>query len=245
MSTKSHFLNGILRFYDGITGEDVLPLAPIVFHDDFLPATAGAAIPTSLAAGSPWIAKLVKTVGSPTVAGGGSKANGTVTATIDNTSEKQEATLYNGDVRDFVLGQGCTFESYVKIGTLATGVAEIVVGLTAAWADGPNSIANSAYFSISGGAITCRVNDNSNAISAASGVTVDNTGFHLLKIDFSDLTNILFYIDGTRVAQSTTFAFTGNAAAQLMQAYVSAYKASGTGVASIEVDMIRIAQKRS
>ena len=247
MTIRSRYLGGIPRYYDSDTIEEVAALAPVTFYDDFLPNTAGATLATSLTNGTPWIKKEVKTAGTPTVAGnsGGSKANGTFTGALDATSEKQEASLYNGDVRNFVLGQGLIYEALVKIGTLPTGNAKIVLGLNGAWADDPDTVANSCYFKLAGsGVVNCRVFDNS-VETVATDVTLTNAAFHLFRIDFTDLTDIRFYIDGNRAAGATTFSFGGNAAAQLMQAYFSAYKASGTGVGGYEVDFVRLSQKRS
>ena len=58
----------------------------------------------------------------------------------------------------------------------------------------------------------------------------------------SDVTSIKFYIDGVRVAATTTFAFT---ATGLVQPYLGLYKSTGLAVGTIAADYVKLWQKRS
>jgi hypothetical protein len=250
MSTSARYINGVLTFEDqALAGEQPFNLMPIVFEEDFIGAGHTAGVPTAATLGYAWIKKLVKTGGTPAVAIDGSVANATMTASIDATSEKQEALLYAADQRNWTLGQGLVFECRAKFPVLPTGVAKIVMGVTAAWADDPDTITNSAYFealAADNGLVKCRVADAAGATTiASSGITLGTTDFHIFRIEFKDLTSIAFFIDGNPVATGTKFPFTGAAAAQLMQPFFDVYKASGVGLGTLTVDFARLSQKRS
>ena len=68
------------------------------------------------------------------------------------------------------------------------------------------------------------------------------------KIDFTDVTNVKFYVkqEGatcyTQVLSTTTFSLAGYTAG--LQPYISASKASGTTTGAVTVDFIRIISER-
>jgi hypothetical protein len=245
MSTKSRFNGGILEFWESTTLERVAPFAPVTFYDDFL--TPSLVIPDggSLESGVRWGKKIVGAA-PPTVAGVANEVNGAVKCALTSASQKQDAGLYFADQLVFSALQNLVFETRLKVSTLPTDVAEGVWGLTSAWADGPDAITYSAFFTADGsGEIFCETDDNATDASTTSGVTVLNTETKIYRIDFTDAatSGIRFYIDGALV--KTSAAWAANAANSKLQPYLGMYKATGAGVGDITVDYVRIWQKRS
>jgi len=75
----------------------------------------------------------------------------------------------------------------------------------------------------------------------ATGVTLA-TVYKRFVIDFSNKLDIKFYIDGVRVAQSTTFTMAGYTAG--VQPIVQIQKAANTNVDAITIDYIKIVSRR-
>ena len=245
MSTKGQYRGGNLVFYDGSSHES-MPIAPSVFSDDFIGA-GSVVIPAAASeeSGVPWAKKIVGAA-PPTVAGVADAANGHIQCALTADSQKQDAALYMGDYRNFSLLQGCVFEARVKVSVLPTLLAETIIGLVGDWADGPDAITHSAFFTHDGsGEAICEVDDAATDQSATSGVTVLATEWHTYRIEFVSLTDIRFYIDGNRVAGGTTFAYAAVGADAVLQPYIGLYKASGAGVGTLLVDYVRVWQNRS
>lgn len=246
--TKAKWEGQRACIFDNEEYEHVLPLNPVVFYDDFLGAWT--AIPdvdgTGVESGCPWAKKIVKTAGTPTVALVADTANGIAQAALDATSEAQSAFLYMADDRRIIITQGAVFEARVKVSVIPTLVAEAVWGLVGDYA-APDSITYSTFFTADGsGEIFCETDDNTaGEASATSGVTVVNTDWKVYRIDFRDVTSIKFYINGSRVASGTTFAYTATGANATLQPFFGCYKASGTGLGTIQIDDVRIWLNRS
>jgi hypothetical protein len=246
MSTKASFNSGgqRLRYYESTTQETDFIIAPCTFTDDFLGADLAVPAAGSAESGVKWVKKIVGS-GPPTVAKVASTIGGVMACTLESTSQKQDAMIYMNDQREFSLEKKLIFEARVKPSVLPTGVAELQVGLVGDWIDGIDNATYSAFFTFDGsGEIFCEVDDNATDQSATSGVTLTATDWAILRIDFSDLTNILFYVNGNRVASSTTFVYAATGANATLQPFAQAYKASGTDVGTLLVDAIRIAQTR-
>jgi len=245
MSTKSKFRNGVLSFYDSVTKETLLPLAPVVFYDDFLGGDLVIPAAGSAESGCRWVKKIVGAA-PPTVAKVANSANGIAACTLTATSEKQDAALYFNDQKNFAVTQGCVFEAVIKMSVLPTGTAQMVWGLVSNWTDGPDNITFSAFFKANGsGLINCEMDDNVTDSSVSSGVTLANTDTAICRIDFNDVTNVKYYINGTQVATGTTFGFAATGTNAVLQPFFQAYKPSGTDVGTLQVDSVRIWQNRS
>jgi hypothetical protein len=244
MSTKSRYHNQLLEFYESTTHERVAPFAPVVFADDFLGADTVIPAAGSPESGTKWCKKIVSA--NATIAGVADEVNGAVKCALTADSEKQDAILYFNDELQFSVVQGLVFEARVKVTTLPTGNGEAVWGVGSAWADGPDGVTYSAFFTADGsGEIICEADDNATDSSATSGVTVTNAQWKIYRIDFSNVADIKYYIDGAEVAAATTFPWAASAANSKVQPYIGVYKASGTGVGDITVDYVRLWQKRS
>jgi hypothetical protein len=161
--------------------------------------------------------------------------------------QKQDAGLYFADQLVFSVAQGLIFEARLKVSTLPTLHAEAVWGVTSAWADGPDAITYSAFFTADGsGEVFCEMDDNATDSSATSGVTVVNTAYHIYRIDFTNKADVKFFIDGEAVATGTTFGWAASAANSKVQPYLGMYKVGDdAGVGDITIDYVRVGQNRS
>ncbi len=197
--------------------------------------------------GYPWAKKIVGAA-PPTVAMVADTAGGVVQCALTADSQKQDAALFMDDDRRFLITQGVVFEARVKVSTLPTDVAEAVWGLVGDWADGPDNITYSIFFTADGsGLIYCEKDDGTGGSdqSVTSGVTVTNTDWKVYRIDCRDVASIKFYINGVRVASSTTFPYIATGANATLQPYLGLYKATGTGTGTIQIDQVRIWGNRS
>jgi hypothetical protein len=242
-SIKARWINNILTYFHRSTFERVLPVAPLVFYDDFVGA-GNVVVPAAASAesGMPWAKKIVGAA-PPTVAGVADGGGGLVQCALTSASQKQDAGLYMDDQRNFDITKGLIWEARVKLSVLPTLVAEAVFGLVGDWADGPDAITYSAFFTADGsGEIICEADDNATNSSATSGVTATTAQWKIYRIDFSDVTDVRFYIDGVHVATGTTFPYAATGANAILQPYIGLYKASGAGVGTVQVDYVRIWQ---
>ena len=241
-NTSSQMVAGVATLYDPTTQERVFKASPVHFDDDFagqgdlvIPA-AGSAV-----SGQPWVKKLVQTGGTPTVAGVANAIGGVLQAALDATSEKQEATLYFGDQKNFDVTKGLVIECRVNLSVLpsASGV-QAVLGVASNWIDGPDNNAYYLEFGANGsGAINMRSQDGVTQNNIASGVTVVAGAWHIFHISAADPTNVIFKIDGAQVSTTGQLKFAATGTNAVLQPYLGVYKPSGTGVATLQVDYFR------
>lgn len=246
MSTKARYRNGLEERFEGTTQETVsVPGAPVMFYDDFL--GSGVVVP---AAGSPesgcdWVKKIVGAA-PPTLAGKADEVNGAIVCTLTVDDQKQNAEIYFNDELQFSVLQGLVFEARFKAAVLPTLLAEMVIGLVSAWADGLDAATYSVFVTLDGsGEIICEKDDNASDESATSGVTLTNADYAIVRIDCSDPADIKFYVNGARVASGTTFDWAASAANSKVQPIIGCYKASGAGLGTLELDYVRVWQKRA
>lgn len=235
--------------FDAATFETVQRFTTIILDEDFVGPSHAAAggIPTSATVGYPWIQKTIKTGGSPSVAAIANAAGGVVRLSIDATSEKQEATLYAADVLNWDMTKSTTWEARISNHVLPSAAAvEMVFGLQSAWIDGPDNASFYAEFQqLASGAVNMRTKDGVQTLSFASGVSMVVDTFHIFRIDATDPTNVRFFIDGAEVSTKGQLSFAATGANAILQPYVSVYKASGTGVGTIDIDMVQVGANRS
>jgi hypothetical protein len=218
-----------------------------VFEDDFVGAGHTAGIP---AAGSPvagyaWVKKIVGS-GPPTVSVVANGAGGILACALAATSEKEDAALYCNDQLTFDVTKNLVFESRAALAVLpsAAGV-EAVWGLQSAWIDGPDNASEYLRFEAkASGLVNCQCYDGTTTTSLSSGVTLVAGAYHLFRIDATNVADIAFYIDGTRVNAVGSVAFAATGASAILQLYASVYKPSGTGVATLNLDTMSVATDR-
>lgn len=232
----------IYRVYESTTGESNLPIAPTVFYDDFLGADT--VIPSTAESGCKWLKKIVGAA-PPTVGKKADQAGGAVELALTSDSQKQDAVLYFGDQREFLLTDSLIFEARIKLSILPTLVAEAVWGLCGDWADGPDAITYSTFFAADGsGLVTCEMDDAATDSSTSSATTLTTADWAVCRIDATTITDIKFYIDGSRVASGTTYSYAATGANATLQPYFAMYKASGAGVGTMLVDSVRVMTTR-
>lgn len=246
-TTKSRWRNGILEFYDSVTHETVMPIAPVYFYDDFLGHQLNDYVAAD-ASNAVWLAKDTANATEGLLADG---INGVLALALTNANEKQEAGVTFGDERPFILSQGPVFETRMALHTLPTGQAEVYFGLCGDYVEGPIAEADAGpaehiFFCFDGsGACKIFTDDGTTDNDAvATGVTVIADAYHVFKIDCSTPTDVKFYIDGDRVASGTTFSVNAVAALKL-QPYLNIHKETGVGVGEGYFDYVRVWSKRA
>lgn len=231
--------------YDAATAETVTRYTTVTFEDDFT-GPGYSTLPTTATTGFPWIKKLVQTSGAPAVGAVSNAGGGVIRLSLDATSEKQEGSFYAADVLNWDMTKSAVWEARISNHVLPTGNVEFVFGLQSAWVDGPDNASFYAEFQqSSSGAVNMRTKDGVNTLSGATGVTMVVDAFHIFRLDATDPTNVRFFIDGIETSTKGQLSFAATGASAILQPYVSAYKASGTGVGSIDIDMVQIGMNRS
>ena len=237
-TTRSCWPNGILTFYDRSTHERVLPLAPVVFMDDFL----GKAIDTTT------IWTLLDTAGGAEALVADAP-NGAVGLTLTNAVEVQLAGLSWGDNRTLTLNQGLVAEFRARFTTLPVNASTAVIGLAGDHNADIDVVAESAWFRWdASGAVTVENDDTAaghQTSKVATGVTVLANIWHIYRIDCTDIASVKFYIDGDHVAAGTTFNMSQVAALALQPVARMDKAADALNLGVMEVDYVRCWQKRS
>ncbi len=247
MAIRGKWLNKFFRFFESTTQESI-PVAPVMFYDEFMNKLQ------LVTAGENTVAtwdKVITGAAPPTVGLTADAANGVVTFALTADNQKQEAGLHWNNERSFALDHGVNFEAYINPSVLCTGQSEMYLGLAGDYVEGPIAEADAGpaehlFFCLDGGgAITIHTDDTSTDNNAvATGVTLTNADWAVLRIDTTDPTNVLFYINGSRVASGTTF--TVNATPTLaLQPFIMVHKETGTGLGTLKVDYVRVWSDRS
>jgi hypothetical protein len=161
---------------------------------------------------------------------------GAAKLTLASTSEAENVCLYFGDVLPLDLAKLQHVEFIVQVAGI-DAVTDVTFGVGSARADDPDTVAVNAFFKIDGSASTSALlvqsDDGTNDLSAAAGTTLASV-YKKCVIDFSQgLSDVRFFVDGERVAASTTFDMSNITAGQNVQPIIQIQKASGTGVGSV------------
>ena len=98
---------------------------------------------------------------------------------------------------------------------------------------------------LTAGAINAEKDDAVADTPGATGVTAVASTYNIFRIDATTQTNIKFYIDGARVAGSTTFSSASNTANSKCQPYFACDKTSNAATATMLIDYVKIWQNRS
>lgn len=167
---------------------------------------------------------------------------GAAALTLAANSEAENVCLYMNDVLPLDLAQLQYFKFIAKVSGVDS-VTTITAGLGSARNDTPDSVSVSAWFRLEGSASTSAVvvetDDNTNnRDDVATGTTIGGT-YKTFLIDFSQgLSDVRFYIDGERVAASTTFDMSDVASGQNVQPIFQVQKGSGTGTPAIQIAQV-------
>ena len=229
-------------FYDESTHETLMNSYSKQFVEEFKGAAGGSVFDGTMI----WNVIEVGVSTNPTVAVVADKDQFLLHLSAD--SEAQDVVLYHSDNKTFDVGEGLIFETRVNM-AVAPGTGVVAVfGMCGDHNLDKDSNTEHAWFRFDA-SMACKVetddttNDNDDV---ATGVTTVAGTYNIFRIDFTDLTNVKFFIDGTRVATATTFDMSNlTAAEQQMQPYFSLDKASGTGLGDINIDYVKIFSNRS
>jgi hypothetical protein len=236
MSTKAQYRGGVLTYYDGTTFETLHAIAPVWGKDDF----EKQALDTTIG----WTAL---DTGDATEALVEDAANGVLALTLAATSEAELAGVSWNDKRTLVLNQGLNIEYRFQFSVLPSASTSIVaIGLAGDHNATLDSVAEEIVFRADGsGAITVETDDTANETSkVATGVTVLTTDWVVARIDCTTITDVKFYINGNRVAATTTFDMS-TVAALALQPYARISKASSTSVGTVKIDYVKWWMNRS
>lgn len=172
---------------------------------------------------------------------------GAAKLTLAATSEEEIVTLYHNDVLTLDLANLQRVDFIAKVAGIDS-VTTLVFGVADTQNDTEDSVAVNAWFRMQGSASTtavvCETDDGTTDYDdKATGATLAAV-YKKFTIDFTNgLSDIRFYIDGERVAASTTFTLAAITSGQNVQPFVQLHKASGTGVPSITIAQIVTQQK--
>jgi hypothetical protein len=236
MGINARTYNGFIEHFDKGTHERVLVEAPVVFYDDFLGR----------------IVNVTDVWGVLDTAGGAeaivaNAANGVYGMALDATNEAQLAGLYWSDQRPLVLNQGLVFEARAALSVLPTTAVIACIGLAGAHNAAVDTVAESIWFRAdANGVITVEHDDTATETSkVATGITLTAGLFAIFRIDCTIPTDIKFFINGARVAGSTTFSGAAVPTLALQPVIRIGKEAAGTGLGTIQLDYVRIWQKRA
>ncbi len=237
MSTKAKFKSGALHYYDGVTHERSLVALPVRFHEDFM----GKAIDTT----NVWTELDTSAAGLTTPVLIANGPNGLVSLPLDNTNEAQLSGLTWGDSRTLVLNRGLIFEARFALHTLPTGAVIVCIGLMGNHNATADTVAESIWFRFDGnGVMTVETDDTAHETSkVATGVTLIADQYTVVRIDCSDIADVQFFVDGNRVAASTTFDMS-TVAGLVLQPIARISKGAAASVGEIYLDVVKCWQRR-
>lgn len=208
------------------------------YEDDFIGTVA--TFPTSADPATPWLVDDTSSSGTPTYTTGTSVA----TLTLASTEEVENVCLHHGDALSFDIDLIQSIEFSAKTVATLDSATTIVMGVGSARADDPDTVTANAFFKLAGSnAIVCESDDGTNDNDdKATGLSLVAT-YRRFLIDFTGgKSNVKFYVDGQRVASSTTFDMSNYSAG--LQPIFQIQKTSDTNTDSLTIDYVRITCKR-
>jgi hypothetical protein len=228
-------------FWDPSTFETLGGSWPVQFVEDFLGVAGGGPFDGT----TNWN---VVDVGDATEAIVADSSNGQFLLHLAATNEAEDAVLYMGDNKTFDVGNDLIFEARVNMAVSpGTGVCA-VFGMAGDHNLSKDAVTEAAWFRFDA-SLVCKVESDdttNNNDDVATGHTAVAGTYDIYRIDFTDLTDVKFFINGARVGSGTTFDMSNlTASEQQMQPYFSLDKATGTGLGDINIDYVKIFSGRS
>ena len=209
------------------------------WHDDFNGTVA--TLPSSADPATAWLVDDTSSAGTPTYTTGTSEA----ILTLASTAEVENVCLHFGDALDFDIDLIQSIEFRAKVTATLDSATTIVMGLGSARNDDPDAIVANAFFKLAGSnAVVCESDDGTtDNDDKATGVSLSST-YKRFLIDFTGgKSNVKFYIDGARVASSTTFDMSGYSAG--LQPIFQIQKTSDTNTDALTLDYVSVTCKRA
>jgi hypothetical protein len=209
------------------------------FCDDFNGTVA--TLPASADPATPWLVDDTSSSGTPTYTTGTSEA----VLTLASTTEVENVCLHFGDSLDFDIDLLQRVEMRVKTVATLDSATSVAFGMASARNDAIDSIASHASFRLIGSNSVVVESDDSvtDKDDISTGASLVAT-YKRFVIDFTGgKSDVKFYIDGARVAASTTFDMSGYSAG--LQPYVQIQKTSDANTDSVVVDYVYVISKRA
>lgn len=172
---------------------------------------------------------------------------GAAKLTLAANSEAENVCLYQNDVLPYDLANLLRVDFIAKVAGVDSATV-ITFGVGSARADDEDTVATNAWFKIEGAtstsALVVETDDATNDLNdKATGTTLAST-YKKCSIDFSQgLSDVRFFVDGERVAASTTFDMSDVTSGQNVQLLAQVEKASGTGTPSLTIARVAVAYK--
>ena len=172
---------------------------------------------------------------------------GAAKLTLAATSEAENVCLYTNDVLPYDLRNLQRVDFIAQVAGIDAATV-CVFGVGSARADDEDTVAINAWFKLEGATSTSALvvesddatNDNNDV---ATGTTLASV-YKKCSIDFSQgLSDVRFFVDGERVAASTTFDMSDASAGANVQLMAQLSKASGTGTPSLTIAKIEAVYK--
>lgn len=242
MATKSYYRNGVLTFYDPAKKHIwTNRMARSWFHEDFDSITT---IPGdgSKANGTPWVDDI--TGAAPPVTSIVADApGGVVQHALTADSQAQDATIHFDDTRYFDLSRGLVYQALMRCTVLPTSTATAHIGLTSDHSAGfVNTSYNVGFTVAASGALSINMDDNATLTAISTGLNLTVDVWYVLRIECFDLTKVRYYVNGVNYGGSSATPYAATGANLVLQPYQGVYKASGTGVGTLQVDSVDIWQ---
>lgn len=206
------------------------------YEDDFM----GGRTFTATVGEGDWKITDTSSAGTPTYASVSPSATGEVKLAFDSTSEIQNVCLDFGDKLCFDIDN--LHRAIFRVKTVASldSATTLTFGLQSARNDNTDSTANNAQFKLVGSnSVVCETDDATLDLDdKATGVSLVAT-YKEFVIDFTGgKDDVKFFIDGQRVASSTTFDMGG--ATGSLQPFVQLQKSADTNEDSVTIDYIAV-----
>lgn len=179
----------------------------------------------------------------PTATVGG--INGELTLAHTSDAQVQIVSVFQSDVLNYDIDTIQRIEFRAKTVATLDSTTSLAFGVASARNDAVDSIAAHASFRLIGSnAIVVESDDGTtDKDDIATGATLVAT-YKKFVIDFTGgKSDVKFYVDGTRVAASTTFDMSAYSSG--LQPYVQLQKSSDTNADTATIDYIKIVSKRA
>jgi hypothetical protein len=211
--------------------------------DDFLGSQL---MTTETGSTGPWAT--VEVALNTAIAVRANEANGVVAMIMDADVNAEDAVLFWNDQRPINVKAGCVFETRINVAVLPTLTGQAVFGMAGDHNLDKDAVTEAAWFKLDGsGAVLAESDDTTNnEDDVATGVTAVAGTYNTYRIDFTNIADVKFYIDGVAVATGTTFDMSNLTDAEgMMQPYISLDKGADAGLGTLDVDYVRIWSERS
>ena len=200
--TKCRWEHGVQIFYNGVTNETVRAMAPYWYKDDFT-GLVGQVLTTDISI--TWTPIDVSAAGNTTpIILPGTAANaatGVVHLLMDTgQNEAQDSGIYWADQTPINLYNDVQIEFRLALHDAIGANTTAMWGVEGAHNADGDTVAESAWFRVTGDQVLLTESDDgANDTTTTSAITLVADEYHIFRIDFGDMSDVKFFMDGTRV----------------------------------------------